>query len=111
MPLVNISTSINVRDKDKFLEKSSNLLSTLTCKPEDYVMVKLIDSISMSFACSTSPCCFIEIKSIGSLNPSKMSSEFCEFISHELCIPESRIYINFEDISPSMWGWNKKTFG
>ena len=58
-----------------------------------------------------SPCCFLEIKSIGSLNPSKMASPLSKFINEKMAIPIDKIYISFEDVPASMWAWNGKTFG
>ncbi len=111
MPLISISTSENVIDKDKLLKNTSKLLSDLTNKSENFVMVKLIESLPMYFASSHKPCCYVEINSIGSLNPSKMSKIICEFLSLEIGIQKDRIYIKFQDIDPSMWAWNGKTFG
>ena len=111
MPLLNISTNTNIKKKQKLLAKSSNFISSLTGKPENFVMVQVIHSPSMYFAGTDELCAFIEIKSIGSLVPSKMSEPICEFFSTELEIPTERIYILFQDIDCSQWAWNSKTFG
>ena len=93
------------------LAKSSDFISSLTGKPEDFVMVKLSDSLSMYFAGTDEYCAFIEIKSIGSLDPSKMSKPICEFFSIELEIPKERIYVYFQDVDSKQWAWNSRTFG
>ena len=93
------------------LLKSSDFISSLLNKPENFVMIKLSDSLHMSFAGTNEPCCFIEIKSIGSIEPSKMSKPICEFFSNELKIPSERIYIYFDDVDSNMWAWNSRTFG
>ena len=111
MPLLNISTNKNIKNEQKLLAKSSDLISSLLNKSENFVMIKFTDSLPMYFAGNDDPCCFIEIKSIGSLTPSKISRPICEFFSAELGIPKERIYIFFQDIDPSMWAWNSKTFG
>ena len=111
MPLISITTSVKINDKTNLLKKSSILLSKLTKKPEKFVMVKLIESVPMYFAGDDSPSCFINIKSIGSLEPSKMAEELCNFIKSEIEIPSNRIYINFDDIDASMWAWEGRTFG
>ena len=46
-----------------------------------------------------------------SLKPSEMAKPICEFIHENIGIPLDKIYICFEDIPSSMWGWNGKTFG
>tara|TARA_B100000925_G_scaffold41510_1_gene27046 strand:+ start:422 stop:757 length:336 start_codon:yes stop_codon:yes gene_type:complete len=111
LPLLNISTNNKIKNEKIFLAKSSDLISSLLKKSENFVMVKLTDSLPMYFAGNDDPCCFIEIKSIGSLNPSEISKPIYEFFSAELDISKERIYIFFQDIEPSMWAWNSKTFG
>lgn len=74
-------------------------------------MVKLTHTLSMYFGGTDELCAFIEIKSIGSLVPSKMSKPICEFFSAELEIPAERIYILFQDIHSNQWAWNSRTFG
>ena len=111
MPLLNISTNNKIKNEQTLLAKSSALISSLLNKSENFVMIKLTDSLPMYFAGNGDPCCFIEIKSIGSLIPSQISKPICEFFSAELQIPKERIYIFFQDIDSSMWAWNGKTFG
>ena len=110
MPYINVSTSVKIEDKKKMLEEISTLVSTLTNKSKRFVMAKLDDSSEMYFA-NESPCCFLEVKSIGSLNPSEMAKPISNFIHQEIGIPMDRIYISFEDVSASMWAWNGRTFG
>ena len=50
-------------------------------------------------------------KSIGALRPSEMSAALYELISARTGIPPRRIFIGFEDVPASSWGWNGKTFG
>ena len=111
MPLLNISTNTKIKNEQILLAKSSTFISSLTGKPENFVMVQLNHSLPMYFAGADELCAFIEIKSIGSLVPSKMSEPICEFFSTELEIPTERIYIHFQDIDSSQWAWNSKTFG
>ena len=111
MPLLNISTNAKIRNEQILLAKSSNFISSITGKPENFVMVQLTHSLQMYFAGTDELCAFIEIKSIGSLFPSKMSKPICEFFSTELEIPTERIYIFFQDIDSSQWAWNSRTFG
>ena len=76
MPYINVSTSGKIEDKKKFLEEISILVSSLTNKSKRFVMAKLDDNLEMYFD-DESPCCFLEIKSIGSLNPSEMTEPIC----------------------------------
>ena len=109
MPFINISTSAKVEDKKKLLEGITVLISSLTNKSKKFVMAKLDDELQMFFD-NESFCCFIEIKSIGSLNTSEMAKPICDFIHEKISIPIDKIYICFEDVPSSMWGWNGRTF-
>ena len=111
MPLLNISTNKDIQNKQMLLSKSSDFISSLLNKPENFVMVKLSDSLQMLFSGTNEHCCFIEIKSIGSIEPSEMSKPICEFFSNELEISTERIYIFFQNVDSSMWAWNGRTFG
>tara|TARA_Y100000739_G_C20470895_1_gene401245 strand:+ start:237 stop:569 length:333 start_codon:yes stop_codon:yes gene_type:complete len=110
MPFINIATSACVQDKKKFLEDIISLISSLTNKSKRFVMAKLEDDLQMYLENETN-CCFLEIKSIGSLNPSEMSKPICDFIHEKIGVSMDKIYICFEDVPSSMWGWNGKTFG
>ena len=110
MPYINVSTSGKIDDKKKFLEEISILVSSLTQKSKRFVMAKLDDNFEMYFE-DESPCCFLEIKSIGSLNPSEMAKPISNFIFEKVGIPIDKIYISFQDVSASMWSWNGRTFG
>ena len=109
MPYINVSTSVNVEDKKKLIEEISILVSSLTKKSKRFVMTKLNDNSEMYFE-DESPCCFLEIKSIGSLNPSEMAKPISYFVFEKMGIPIDKIYISFEDVPASMWAWNGRTF-
>jgi len=110
MPYINVSTSAKIDDKKKLLEEISILVSSLTNKSKRFVMAKLNDNSKMYFD-DESPCCFLEIKSIGSLNPSEMAMPISNFVYEKMGIPIDKIYISFEDVPASMWAWNGRTFG
>ena len=110
MPYINVSTSAKIEDKKKLLEEISLLLSSLTNKSKSFVMAKLDDNSEM-YLDDESPCCYLEIKSIGSLNPSEMAKPICNFIYEKIGIPLDKIYIYFEDVPVTNWAWNGRTFG
>ena len=110
MPYINVSTSKKIVDKKKLLEGISVLISSLTNKSKRFVMVKLNDNCEMYFD-DESPSCFLEIKSIGSLNPSEMAKPISDFVNEIMEIPLDKIYISFEDVPASLWAWNGRTFG
>ena len=109
MPYINVSTSTKVNDKDKLLEGISTLISSLTNKSRSFVMAKIDDNCQMYFG-DDEPSCFLEIKSIGSINPSEMAKPISDFVYEKMGIPIDRIYISFEDVPASLWAWNGRTF-
>ena len=112
MPLINVRTSLpEVGDSAALLKELSAALAQQTGKPESYVMTLLETAVPMTFAGSSEPCAYVEIKSIGALKPAAMTSAFCELIKSRTGIPASRIYVAFDDVNASSWGWNGKTFG
>ena len=110
MPYINVSTSAKVNEKGKLLEEISILISSLTNKSRSFVMAKIDDNCQMHFDDDT-PSCFLEIKSIGSLDPSEMAKPISDFVYKKMGIPINRIYISFEDVPASLWAWNGRTFG
>jgi len=110
MPYINVSTSAKIEDKKKLLNEISTLISSLTNKSKRFVMAKLDANSEMYFE-DESPCCFLEIKSIGSLNPNEMAKPISNFVYEKMGIPLDKIYISFVDVPASMWAWNGKTFG
>ena len=110
MPYIRVSTSAKIEDKKKLLEEISILVSSLTNKSKRFDMAKLEDNSEMYFD-DESPCCFLEIKSIGSLNPSEMAKPISNLVYEKIGIPTDKIYISFEDVPASIWAWNGRTFG
>ncbi len=117
MPLIKVHASISSPDKDVLeglLKHLSASLATHLSKPESYVMTAFQPDVAMTFAGTTEPTCFVEIKSVGTMSPAQtrtMSQDFCEKINAVLGIPKNRTYIEFADAKGAMWGWNGSTLG
>tara|TARA_Y100001968_G_scaffold299668_1_gene310511 strand:+ start:175 stop:516 length:342 start_codon:yes stop_codon:yes gene_type:complete len=113
MPFIQVNTSSkSILENEDLLQKDiSKMIADLTGKPENYVMTMLQRNNKMTFAGSDEPCCFVKVKSIGSLNPMLMSKNLCELIASKTNINTNRIYIEFNDIKASNWGFNSSTFG
>ncbi len=112
MPYVKIETNVEMRNDKEFCLKASKLVSSLTGKPENYVMINFKENEVMSFAGNVDPCVFVEFKSIG-LREDDMcdfSRVLTDFLEAELRIPGQRIYINFVPVPSSNWGYNGDTF-
>ncbi|WAL62201.1 phenylpyruvate tautomerase MIF-related protein [Thermocoleostomius sinensis] len=116
MPLIKVQTSVAAPAQDSvesLLKQLSSSLAKQLGKPESYVITAFEPGVAMTFAGTTDPVCYIEIKSVGSINPTQtkaMSQEFCQTIAQALGVPTNRIYIEFADAKGSMWGWNGSTF-
>lgn len=118
MPLIKVQTSVSQPEKDAIailLKKLSFGLAKHLGKPECYVMTAFESEVPMTFAgTSDEPVCYIEIKSVGSMESEQtrtMSKDFCQQINTALGVPVNRIYIEFADSAGYMWGWNSRTFG
>ncbi|MFB2935193.1 phenylpyruvate tautomerase MIF-related protein [Aerosakkonemataceae cyanobacterium BLCC-F154] len=117
MPLIKVQTSVPAPEKTKIetlLKTLSSGLAKHLGKPESYVMTAFEPDVAMTFAGTTDPVCYIEIKSIGTMTSAQtksMSQDFCQQINQTLGVPANRIYIEFADAKGAMWGWNNSTFG
>ncbi len=114
MPLVRIVTSVEPSaTSDALLLELSKLLARELGKPESYVMTCLEPRARMTFAGSPAPACYVEIKNVGTFNPettSLLSAAVTGRIAATLGVEKDRIYIEFADARPYMWGHNGETF-
>ena len=112
MPLIKITLGkISEEREQALLSELSREVAVLTNKPEKYVMVISNSSQNIIFGGSESDSCFVELKSIGAIEPKSMTRSISKVIEKYCSIPVDRIYINFEDVKASNWGWNNSTFG
>jgi phenylpyruvate tautomerase len=87
MPLIKVQTSIAAPESstvEGLLKVLSSKLALHLSKPESYVMTAFEPGVAMTFAGTTEPVCYIEIKSIGSMSPAQtkaMSQDFCQVIN------------------------------
>lgn len=114
MPLLSIETNVDLAPEriPEILRAASASVSEHLGKSEQYVMVRFDHNPDMLFAGSDAALAYLQLKSIGlpeSATPS-LAAALCELISEHLGVPGDRTYIEFEDVSRSMWGWNGRTF-
>jgi hypothetical protein len=77
-------------------------------------MTALKPGVSMTFAGTLEPVCYVEVKSVGSFTPAQtqaMSQDFSQQIEQAIGVPVRRTYIEFTDAKGYLWGWNGSTFG
>ncbi|MFC1567891.1 phenylpyruvate tautomerase MIF-related protein [Pseudomonadota bacterium] len=112
MPVLNIRTNVIMEEKHRFLKAASARIAAALGKPESYVMTMISDNQEMLFAGNNEPLAYVELKSLGltTAQTTALSENICEFISTELEINPSRIYIEFASPEREMFGWNGGTF-
>lgn len=112
MPILNIRTNVIMEEKHRFLKAASARVTAALGKPEGYVMVMVADNQEMLFAGNNEPLAYVELKSLGltTAQTTSLSENLCQFISSELEINPSRIYIEFASPEREMFGWNGGTF-
>lgn len=116
MPLIQIKSSIvppSSSEINSLLTHVSQLIASHLKKPESYVMTAFEGNIPMTFGGTFAPTCYVEVKSIGTMNPQQtqsMSQALCQVLEEALNVPKNRIYIEFADAKGAMWGWNGSTF-
>lgn len=114
MPYLNIETngSLAPSKSESTLKTLSTQIASLLGKPEDYVMVRIGVSPSMSFAGTTGNCAFCTLISLGldDLQIPHLSQTLAEAVSHALSIKPERIYVQFESPQRNHFAHNGKPF-
>ncbi|MES1172200.1 MAG: phenylpyruvate tautomerase MIF-related protein [Bacteroidota bacterium] len=117
MPLVRIVTSAEPTKPstggDALLRDLSAVLARELGKPESYVMTCLEPRAKMTFGGSDQAACYVEVKNVGTLAAdvtSRLSALITQRISEALGVARDRIYIEFADARPHMWGYDGGTF-
>jgi phenylpyruvate tautomerase PptA (4-oxalocrotonate tautomerase family) len=117
MPLVTVYTSAPSPAEDRaraLLAGLSKRLAEHLRKPESYVMTCLVPQTTMTFGGSEAPSCYVEVKNIGQFSPEvtrAVSADLCARLGDALGVEQGRIYIEFSDAKPHLWGFNGSTFG
>ena len=117
MPLIQLETSISFPDPGR-KQTIANMLSQIaaegTGKPERYVMACIHDNAAMTMSGAAGPCALVTVKAIGGLSKSvnqALAVEVSLMLQKELNIPQNRVYVTFEELDPTHWAWEGRTFG
>ena len=92
---------------------ANQILSSVIGKSSDFVLTLVNPDLSMKFGRNNEPCAYVEIKNVGSLDSDQttaISRKICHLIDTELGIEINKTYIEFQESSRHLWGWNGKTF-
>lgn len=117
MPLVRIVSNQptpSAQAAEALLSEVSQCVSRLLGKPERWVMTCVDPSAPMTFAGTTAPACYVEVKNIGTLSPKttqQVSSELSALLVKHLKVTADRTYIEFNEATGHLWGYNGSTFG
>jgi phenylpyruvate tautomerase len=116
MPLIQLDTSYVFPDQNR-KQAIAKILSQIAAegsgKPEQYVMACIHDGVAMTMSGAPGPCALVTVKAIGGLNKSvnqALAAKASQILQKELGIPQNRIYLIFEELAPSHWAWEGKTF-
>ena len=114
MPYLKITTSqsVDAKARQRLLSTASKAVATELGKPEQYMMVSLEAAVPMLFGGTEEPSAFLELRGIGlpEAQTAKLSAVLCGLMGSGLGVRKERVYINFADVSPNLWGWNGETF-
>ena len=114
MPYLKIQTNQALDDsaQQALMKKASATVAEKLGKPENYVMVAIDPPRPMLFAGSDAPTAYLELKSIGlpPASTAELSAALCGLVAEELSVDQNRIYIEFANAEPQLWGWNGGTF-
>ena len=114
MPYLKITTSksVDAETKHRILTGASEAVAAALEKPEAYMMVSLEGAVPMVFGGTQEPCALLELRGIGlpKAKTGELSQLLCQMMDSKLGVRQNRIYINFADIEPKLWGWNGETF-
>jgi phenylpyruvate tautomerase PptA (4-oxalocrotonate tautomerase family) len=117
MPLIQLDTSCSLSDPNKkqaLAKTLSRLAADGIGKPEQYVMACVHDNVAMTMGGAPGPCALVTVKSIGGLSKTvnqALAAQVGQVLQKELAIAQNRVYLTFEELAPTNWAWNGKTFG
>lgn len=113
MPYVRITTNQTPTDPAALIAEASCLIASETGKPEAYVMVILDAQAAISFAASTNPAAFFDVRGIGLSTKTArgLAARLCDLAKTRLGIAQDRVFLNFTDVPADRWGYNGATFG
>ena len=117
MPLIQLNTSCDLATKERretLAKELSKLAAACIGKPEQYVMACVNDNLAMTMSGESTAAALVSVKSIGGLSKQvnqELAAEICKMLQEELGIADECIYLTFEELPATHWGWKADTFG
>ena len=113
MPYFSIETNrqINEEANSSLMKKATGFLAEMMEKPEHVIMVTIKPRMPYVFGGKDEPTAFVQIKAV-SLEKDKCSEftrQVCDFLEAEISVPKDRVFIEFIDIDPTIFGFNGNT--
>jgi phenylpyruvate tautomerase PptA (4-oxalocrotonate tautomerase family) len=117
MPLVTIHTSAATATEEKvktLLRDLSPTVARILGKPERYMMTCFVPRSAMTFAGSSEPSCYVDVKSIGNLtreSAAALTEAVCKLVTEALGVPGDRTFVVCTDVPGHLWGFDGSTLG
>ena len=107
MPFINTKVTTEItREKEEVLKARFGKAMSLIGKPEAYLMLSFEENQRMWFGGSDDEdCAFVDVSILHTASRSayeKLTAELCSILEEELSIPQSRIYVKYEETEN--WG-------
>jgi phenylpyruvate tautomerase len=113
MPTLTLTTNVAPQDEKSFIQNLSSFAAKALSKPEQYIVINLVNNPLLYFNRSFEPAYTLHIVSLGNLSPELnegYSKLFSEYLTKELGLKDDRGYIVFEDPGMAYMGYKGTTF-
>ena len=113
MPYFNIETNqrINANAGSELMKKATGFLARMMAKPENVIMVTIKTGMPYLFGGTDEPTAYVQIKAVALVKEKcpEYSKQVCDFLEDEIRVPADRVFIEFMDIDPAIFGFNGST--
>lgn len=114
MPHARIETNLELGkgSAEALAKELSEFTADLLGKPEGFVQTCVAGGLSMTFGGTEAPTAYVTLRSIGLPDSScpDFAARLCAFVQERLDVSQDRVFVAFENLERSMFGWNGKTF-
>ncbi|THU96356.1 Tautomerase/MIF [Dendrothele bispora CBS 962.96] len=113
MPALELKTNVKIPNLQEYMKEFSKFSANALGKPEEYICVLVLQDQPMTFRGSTEPAFFLNITSLGNINPDAnigYSAAFFEYFKKTLGVDGDRGYISFIDPGTENLGYKGTTF-